>query len=273
MDFKEKQFDGSYEISEVEIQNEEERFRGLLYFPPEKFNKPYPLIIYFHGFPQLFTLKEIVTDHQYLLEMGYAFLIFNFRGYRFSEGKISIKSQVSDSFKILEFVNLMSKKHYFNINEINIIAHDFGAYIALILTSKLEMINKLLLLSPILDLKKHIYNEDFITSLNYINQFLPGNIKGVENPKNFIEMTKEELKNVEFQIIESITNLKVNHLKLIVGKEDKITPITEVKRIMQHANIEPLIFIVSGMDHDCIEEAAYISFHTEVKSFFEKSEV
>jgi len=271
LDFKEKQFDGSYEISEVEIQNEEEKFRGLLYFPPEKFSKPYPLIFYFHGFPQLSTLKEIVTDHHYLLEMGYALLVFNFRGYRFSEGKISIKSQVSDSYKILEFADLMSKKNYFNIKKFNIIAHDFGAYIALILTSKSEMINKLLLVNPILDLKKHIHNEDFIKSLNYINRFLPGNVKGIEDPKHFIEMTKYELKNGEFQIDKFIANLKINHLKLIVGEEDKITPITEVERIMKRANIKPSIFIVSSMDHDCLEETAYNTLHTEIKSFFEKS--
>ena len=91
LEFEDKQFDGPFEVAEVSIDNEGQVFRGMLYFPPEKYKKPYPLIIYFHGFPQLFALKEIIRNYEYLLNLGYAILIFNFRGYKYIEGKISIK--------------------------------------------------------------------------------------------------------------------------------------------------------------------------------------
>ena len=35
MEFKEKQYDGNYEVSEVEFYNENQVFNGLLYFPPD----------------------------------------------------------------------------------------------------------------------------------------------------------------------------------------------------------------------------------------------
>ncbi len=35
MEFKNKQFDGRYEISGIDIYNEGELFKGVLYFPPE----------------------------------------------------------------------------------------------------------------------------------------------------------------------------------------------------------------------------------------------
>ena len=104
-----KTFDGPYEVSGLEIDNNGEIFKGMIYFPPQKFKKPYPLIIYFHEFPQLFALKEIVKNYQYLLELGYAFIVVNFRGFRYSEGKISLRSQVSDGLKLLEFAKKWQK--------------------------------------------------------------------------------------------------------------------------------------------------------------------
>ena len=46
MEFKEKQYDGLYEVSELEFHIKNQFFKGLLYFPPESFQKPYSLIIY-----------------------------------------------------------------------------------------------------------------------------------------------------------------------------------------------------------------------------------
>ncbi|MFX1402110.1 MAG: hypothetical protein ACFE8V_12785, partial [Promethearchaeota archaeon] len=57
-----------------------------------------------------------------------------------------------------------------------------------------KIINKLLLLCPILDLEKHVYSEKFSKSLQYINRFLPGNIHGIEDVNLFFTNTKLELK-------------------------------------------------------------------------------
>lgn len=268
MEFKEKQFDGPYEVAEIEINNEGQIFRGMQYFPPKSFKKPYPVILYFHGFPHLFTLKEIVKAHQFLLDMGYCFIVFNFRGYRFSEGQVSIKSQLSDSKEIIKFVELMAKREVFKNSDINIIAHDFGAYIAIILCSQIDFINKLILISPILDLIRHVNNVDFKKALNYINRFLPGNVRGIENIEDFIEMTKNELKNQEFQIEKSISKLSVKKLKIIIGKEDKITPLNELYSMIQKVKFEPSILVVNGMDHDLVEESNIDLINIELKEFF-----
>jgi len=267
LEFENKQFDGPYEVSEIQI---DQMLRGMLYFPPESFKKPYPLIIYFHGFPQLFPLIEFIKRYKSMLDIGYSLLVFNFRGYSYSEGKISISSQVLDGQKIIEFVNAMAKKkEIFDINNINIIAHDFGAYIALILCSKVRVVNKLLLISPILELKKRINGEDFKKALHYINRFLPGNVNGIENVEEFIQMTKNELSKEEFQIEKCIAKLKNKQLKIIIGEMDKVMPIVEAKKLLSGANITPDIFIVDGMDHECIED--FKKFNDEVSKFFKIS--
>ncbi|MFX1496097.1 MAG: alpha/beta hydrolase family protein [Promethearchaeota archaeon] len=269
MEFKEKQYDGTYEISEVEIQNEGQIIRGILYFPPESFTRPYPLIIYFHDFPQLFTLKEIVIEHHYLLELGFAFLVFNRRGYNYSEGSVSIESQVSDSLKVIKFVQIMSKNDNFDIYDTNILAKGFGSYIALNLCSQIQFINKLLLLSPILDLEKRVNNENFLRSLNYINRFLPGHIKGIENVNLFIEMTKAELEQKKYNIYDFINSIKYNQLKIILGDLDKVTPLSEVKQILKNhlKNLE--LVIIANMDHDCIEDNDFTRINKEIKKFFQ----
>ena len=254
MEFKNKIYDGDFEVAEVSIENKGQVLRGMLYFPPEKYKKPYPLITYFHGFPQLFALKEIVRNYDYLLNLGFAFLIFNFRGYKYSEGSISIKSQVSDSLKVMEFVEKMAAHDIFNLNNINILAHDFGAYIALILCSKVKIIKKLLLLTPILDVRRHVYSEEFIKVLAYINRFLPGNIRGIDNIPEFIVMTKKELSKKDYKIEKCIPRLKNKDLKVVTGGADKITPVTEVEQIFKQSNIVPKIVIIESMEHDSIDD-------------------
>jgi len=268
MEFKNKIYDGNFEVAEVSIENEGQIFRGVLYFPPEKHEKPYPLIIYFHGFPQLFSFKEIIQNYEYLLNLGFAFLIFNFRGYKYSEGTISIKSQVFDSLKVIEFVKKMAGHDIFNLNNINILAHDFGAYIALILSSKVKLINKLLLLTPILDLQRHVESVEFYKALSYINRFLPGNVRGIDNILDFIKMTKKELSKRDYKIEKVIQRLKNKELKIITGGKDKITPVFEVENIFKECNITPQVVKIELMEHESIDEDEIEEIKTEIKNFF-----
>jgi len=268
LEFKNKIFDGEYEVSEVQINNEGQIFRGVLYFPAERFKKPYPLVIYFHGFSELFTLTEIARKYEYILDLGYSLIIFNFRGYRISEGSISISSQISDSLKIIEFANIMAKKKIFDINNINILGYDFGAYIALMLCSRIETINKLIIVSPILDLKKHVNNVNFPIALNYINRFLPGYIRGIENIEEFIEATKEELNNDQFQIEKFINQLKMRKLKIIIGEIDKLTPISEVKTVFQKTNVTYELSIIENMDHECVNEEELENLNKEIMKYY-----
>ena len=254
MKFKEKQFDGPYEVIGVEIDNKGEIFKGLTYFPPESFQKPYPLVIYFHGFPQLFPLQEIVKGYKYILDMGIAFMIFNFRGYRYSDGEVSIKGQYSDAIKIIDFAEKLAHNGLFDLKNVNILAHDFGAYIALLLCSKIKLINNLLLLNPILNLERHVYDDDFERVLNYINRFLPTNVRGIDNVGGFIKKTKKELTKKDFNIQKVIKRLKNKKLIIIIGDKDKITPLSEVNKIMENSNLIPELVIIKDMDHQCIED-------------------
>ncbi|MFO8017402.1 MAG: hypothetical protein R6U96_02105 [Promethearchaeia archaeon] len=265
---RERQFDGPYEVSEIQIKIDGELLRGVLYFPPQYVNKPYPLVTFFHGFPQLDPLQEIVKKHQPLLDMGYAFLVFDFRGYRISEGSVSITSQVKDAMKIREFIEKMAEKGIFDLSEIHLIAHDFGAFIGLIVCSQIEFFNKVLLISPILDLKRHINHKDFEAGLRYLNKFVPGNVKGIDDEEQFIEMTREELENEKYQIRIIVSKLKLNELKIIAGKEDKLTPPEEIDEIFQQSNKQPSTYLIEDMDHEFVRESDIKHRNREIKKFF-----
>jgi alpha-beta hydrolase superfamily lysophospholipase len=201
--------------------------------------------------------------------MGYAFLIFNFRGYGFSAGKISINNQLSDAHKILEFSVLMAKKGIFMLDNINVIAHDFGAFIALLSCYKNTTINKLLLLSPILDLERHVHSNEFKNNLIYLNKFLPGLVKGIENVGDFIQLTKKELSEKQFRISYIIKHLKNKKIKIIIGEKDKLTPLSEVSEIMKSANISPEIKIINNMEHEWVEDREYEIITDEIKKYFQ----
>ncbi|MBY9018523.1 MAG: alpha/beta fold hydrolase [Candidatus Lokiarchaeota archaeon] len=265
MEFAKKQYDGPFEAVMVELQIEDQMFKGIMYFPPNKFKRAHPIIIYFHGFPQLFTLQEIARNYQYLLEQGYALLIFNFRGYNLSDGVISIKNQVTDALKIIEFVNSMAKKQIIIKDDINILAHDFGGYIALITCSKINTINKLLMINPILDLKRHVKNNKFRESIAYINRFLPGYIKGISDVDSFIDFTNEELAQNQFNIDFFMNKVQTRDMKVIIGEKNKVTPIFEVEHYFNSIIKRENISIIKDMDHECYDEE-----NLEVRSFFLK---
>jgi len=268
MEFAKKQFDGPFEVVMVELQIENQILRGILYFPSTKFKRPYPIIIYFHGFPQLFTLQEIARNYQYLLEEGYILLLFNFRGYNLSDGVISIKNQVTDAMKIIEFVNLLAIKQNIIKDDINILAHDFGGYIALITCSKINTINKLLMINPILDLKRHVKNNKFRETIAYINRFLPGYIKGISDIDRFIDLTNEELVQDQFNIELFINKIEIRDMMVITGEKDKVTPIFEVEHYFKSVIKRENITIIRDMDHECYNEENLDQLHETVHSFF-----
>lgn len=269
MEFKNKQYDGPFEVSEIEIYISGDKLRGILYFPPDEFKKPYPLIIYFHEFPQLLSFQEIVKEYKYLLDMGYALLIFNFRGYRLSEGKISINSQFSDGLKVFEFASKMADKEIFEKKDINVLANDFGAYIALLVSHKTDLINRLLLLSPIIDLEKKVYNDEFKIVLEYVKRFLPTNIRGISKIEEFINFTKEELSNKQLNLWQITQDLKYKDLKIIIGSDDKITSAKEVKKLIKSQDKEIELSIIENMDHEPYEENEINKIREEIKLFFD----
>lgn len=268
MDFKEKQYDGSYEVSAVELNIEGKLQRGLLYFPREFYKKPYRLITYFHDFPNLFNLHQIAANLEFLLKTGFSLLLFNFRGYNNSQGKVSLQSQIKDSLKIAEFIQLMGKKEIFKRQEVNILAHGFGSYIALLLCSKIDFINKILLLSPILDLKKRVNDGNFLKTLQYINRYLPRNVHGIENIEKSLSKTKSELNSNEYQVEKLLNEMIYNKMKIIIGSENRFIDISDLKANIfdQLANVK--VVLIEQMDHDWTEEDIRSKIQEEIQSFF-----
>ncbi|MHA1805701.1 MAG: alpha/beta hydrolase family protein [Promethearchaeota archaeon] len=263
MEFSEKQFDGPYEVIGIEINIEGEMLRGVLYLPPSPYEKPHPIIIYFHGFPQLTPFQDIAKEYSFLLNMGYVLLIFNFRGYQISDGKVSLKSQLQDAFHVLIFTNKLAEESLIQKENINIIAHDLGGFIACI-CCKERPINKLLLLNPILNLSRHVHDERFKDSLKYINHFLPGHVRGIEDVEYFVKMTKEELSDLQFKF----DTLRVNEFLIILGDNDKITPLSEVNAVFHEINQKFKLITIPNMDHECLNDEELEQMKKEIKKFF-----
>jgi pimeloyl-ACP methyl ester carboxylesterase len=195
-------------------------------------------------------------------------MIFNFRGYRYSDGTVSIKNQYSDAIKIIKFIEKLAHNGIFDLKKVNILAHDFGAYIALILCSKIKLVNNLVLLSPILNLERHIYHEDFKKALDYINRFLPGNVQGIQDVEDFIKKTKKELSKNNFKIGTIIKRLKNKKLIIIIGEKDKTTPLSEANKILKNSNLIPELVIIKDMEHQCIEDEDLEAVRKRIEDLF-----
>lgn len=267
MEFEEKQYDGPYEVSAVELDIEGQRLQGLLYFPKEIYPKPYRLITYFHDFPQLFSLHQIVNRLEFLLELGFSVFVFSFRGYRSTQGKISLQSQLQDGLIVAKFISLMGEKGVFRRQEINILAHGFGCYIALFLCSMNSTINKILLISPVIDIKRRINDDTFIKTLEYLNRYLPGIVRGIENIEEFLAKTRLELNRKEFQIESILNRMKYKDMKIILGSNDNLVDFLEINSIFSKIP-KPQIVLIEDMDHDWSDEDTLGKLQEEISSFF-----
>lgn len=271
MDFKEfknKQFDGPYEVIQVEIEIDGGLIQGILYLPPKSYEKPYDVIIYFHGFPQVLPLTEVIKNHEYLLDKGYALLLFLFRGIKSSKGSLSLTSLTSDGLQIIQFAQLLSEKGLFNKEAIHLLAHDIGGFIGLFVSANTYMINKILLLSPLIDLNRHIHHEDFKKSLHYIQRFLPGQVKGIGDVEAFVEMSKQEINREAFDLKTILKNQQCKEMKVIIGDEDKITPREEIGLLKKLSSVDPKITLIKGMDHDYIDDEELENIKKEIALFF-----
>ncbi|TFG17816.1 MAG: hypothetical protein EU531_02250 [Promethearchaeota archaeon] len=267
MEFNTRQYDGPYEVSAVELDIEGQLLRGLLYFPRESYPKPYPLITYFHDFPQLFSLHQIVSNLEFLLEMGFSLLVFNFRGYRQSQGEVSLQSQLQDALEMAKFIQLMGKKEIFKLKEVNILAHGFGSYIALLLSSMINFLNKILLISPILNVKKQIDDDTFVKTLAYINRYLPGYIHGIENTDLFLSKTKSELNCEEYRLERVFNKMTYNKMKIIIGSRNKLIDISELKASIFDKLPRLKVVLIEQMDHDWMDEENIGNLQEEIKLF------
>ena len=170
--------------------------------------------------------------------------------------------------KIIEFVNSLTKKQIIIKDNINILAHDFGVYINLITCSKINTINKLLLLNPILDLKRHVKSNEFRESIACMNRFLPGCIKGISDIDRFIEFTNEELVKDQFNIDFFMNKIETRDMKVIIGENDKLTPMYEVEHYFNSIIKRENVSIIKDMDHECCTEENLNHLHEEAHSFF-----
>lgn len=268
MEFDEKQYDGPYEVTAVEINIEEQLLRGLLYFPRDLHSKPFPVITYFHDFPQIFSLHQIIVNLEFLLKNGFSLLVFNFRGYGQSQGTVSLKSQLQDAVKIAEFVQLMGKKGIFKRQELNILSHGFGSYFALLLCSTINFVNNVLLMSPILDVKNKVNNHAFVNLLQYLNRYLPGIVHGIENVDNFISKTKLELNNDRYQVEKVLNDMKFNKLKIIVGNDNKFIDISQLNVTLVNYLVNTELVLIEQMEHEWIEEDCISEIQEQILSFF-----
>ena len=77
-----------------------------------------------------------------------------------------------------------------------------------------------------------------------------------------------ELQKKQYRIKDFIRDVKYKKLKVIIGELDKITPISEVEHFLYKKLKRIDIKVISGMDHDYIENHHFEQIHDEIQFFF-----
>ena len=154
-------------------------------------------------------------------------------------------------------------------SSINVIGEDFGAYISLLLIANVNLINKLLLVSPIINPHRHVHGDNFIKVIQYITHFLPGNIRGIENLEEFVDQAKNETEIAAYQVDKIVEQMNFQSIKIIMGSDDKLNPISEIKSILKPILKKIEISVIDGMDHEPVSEQELIHVQALIKNYFQ----
>lgn len=180
-----------------------------------KTEKPKGLVIFFHG--NSGSISDWKDDYKFYNELGYDFLITDYRGFGKSDGTINSQDQVlNDALLVFDSA---SKQYRHKL--INVVGYSFGSSVAAYVASK-RKVKSLILLAPfysLIDMKKQIYPliPNFLLKYNF-------------ETYKYIDQVEEDI-------------------LIFHGVDDKLIGIESSKKLKKHLKNEDEFIELENQDH------------------------
>ncbi len=225
------------------------------------YNEDNPVIILLHGSPgQISNWKHIIP----CLEKHYRVIAFDQRGYGESDKplKVSLEDYLEDLGQLIQKLNLRQ-------DNIILVGHSFGGLVAqeyasrhrirgLVLIGSLTRLrrsitNRIIWSTPPILWRKIFFTENTLTRRLYRKLFFSKHTRD-QVYEEFIKDNKEYLENLPAHVFSylkyfkdydasvSVPNIRVPTL-IIVGGEDKVTPVEEAQRLNEMIENSKLVVI------------------------------
>ncbi len=228
-------------VIDVEFTSNGESIHGHLVMPDTV--GPFPAICKLHGLPgSPDQVSGIATE---FARAGFVVLVFDFRGFRSSEGIFSISGEVIDAKNAISF--LLDREETAG-NRVGLYGASFGGAIAICTAARDERVCMVGVRAPVVDTAAFAASRlDEI--FQFVEQIAPDDMHGLNDDEIRAKITAQILRDVKtYNPINDVLHIAPRPLLVVTGDADALIRITDVHRLVDKA--ENVTFhVVHGADH------------------------
>jgi fermentation-respiration switch protein FrsA (DUF1100 family) len=235
----------------TEFQSEGETIRGNFVVPEG--DGPFPGICKFHGLPG--GPNQVSGVATRLAEAGYAVLVFDFRGFRKSDGYFRLSGQILDAKAAV--THLLESGLTLDTRS-GVYAASWGAAVAVCTAASDSRIEVVGLRAPVYDTLWFAESPMIRPAVNMIVETDPTQIRGIDDleiQQQILAFMVEDAKI--HNPIQEITKISPRPLLIVHGSADVGIDLEGVKRLYELAGDPKELVVVEGADHELTDPAAY----------------
>jgi dipeptidyl aminopeptidase/acylaminoacyl peptidase len=226
----------SYTVERLIFKSAGHKLIAAIHKPSDMKELP-PAVLVLHGFPGMAPiLNDIVSS---LCQSGFAPMTFHYRGCWGSGGDYSFLGAIRDTQKALD---LLVDRGDLNINDLSIIGHSFGGLIAILMTTKNDIVKNVAALCPVANMKAELSSHRAKTILKKGLPF----ISGFPMSKAVMEW---EILSKQYDPIFYVEKISPRPFLLIHGDKDDIIPLNCSKVLFSKAVDPKNMSIIFGTGH------------------------
>ncbi|MFX0114295.1 MAG: alpha/beta hydrolase family protein, partial [Candidatus Hodarchaeota archaeon] len=205
---------------------------GDLLFPKKKkFPPPYPVVIYFHGFPG--NADKLSGVGLELVKAGYAYLAFDFQGIRLSEGEFSFAGEVQNAIDALAFIKSQDMVEI-DPDRIGVYGESMGGAVAICSSAMREDIRLTVVRAPVYDTIEFLSFPWIPDTFMALDLEMPDEVRGLGKPGKLEEL-KLEANDPRFNPMEVIHKISPRKIFILASGEDNLIPIQGVRKLFDKA--------------------------------------
>jgi alpha/beta superfamily hydrolase len=226
----------SYTVERLIFKSAGDKLIGAIHKPSEMKELPHAVLV-LHGFPGMAPiLNDIVSS---LCQSGFAPMAFHYRGCWGSGGDYSFLGALRDTQKALD---LLVDRGDLDITNLSIIGHSFGGLIAMLMTTKNDIVKNVAALCPVANMKAELTSHRAKTILKKGLPF----VSGFPMSKAAVEW---ETLSKQYDPIFYVEKIAPRPFLLIHGDKDDIIPLNCSKVLFSKAFDPKKMSIVNDADH------------------------
>jgi uncharacterized protein len=235
----------------TEFASEGETIRGNFVLPTTE--GPFPGVCKFHGLPG--GPDQVGGIATRLPEAGFAVLVFDFRGFRKSDGLFTLSGEIADA---KEAITHLMQSVFVCDSWVGVYGASYGAAVAVCTAAYDERIDTVVLRAPVYDTLWFAKSPIIKPAVETIIKTDSSQIKGIENPRIRKQILQRMIDDAEIHNpMNEIAKVSPIALLIIHGTEDVSIDLAGVKRLYERAGDPKELVLIEGADHELSDNVAY----------------